>query len=326
MRRREKRESAVEVFALNFVSGSRYLGAYLGPQKELEAWVNPQVEAWAHRVRVLGKISQRHPQSAYDGLGILVQLEWKYLQRTVSRVVTLMGSIEEALRDKFFPTLFGGEEINANFRKILGHSVKNSSLGLPDPQFSAESAYNTSKADSGEMVDYLLGGSSFNYVGHRACVRRANLAARREKMYVDIGDLSRQKELTGGQERNRLHRETINGAWLRDLPHCINGMELYREEFRYNLRLGYGLMPQDNPAMVVVRSSRLSTPYHSQRVALFWSGMMTSQKSGVTLDPGPSSLVLLPTNLKSIVGQYSGRGPGQERVRTVEKPTTELIL
>ena len=43
-----KREFAAEGLTLNFVSGSRYLGAYLGPQEELEAWVKPQVEAWAH--------------------------------------------------------------------------------------------------------------------------------------------------------------------------------------------------------------------------------------------------------------------------------------
>ena len=36
-----KREFAVEGLTLNFVSSSRYLGAYLGPQAELEAWVKP---------------------------------------------------------------------------------------------------------------------------------------------------------------------------------------------------------------------------------------------------------------------------------------------
>ena len=46
----EKREFAVEGLTLNFVSDSRYLGTYLGPQAELEAWLKPQVEAWAHRV------------------------------------------------------------------------------------------------------------------------------------------------------------------------------------------------------------------------------------------------------------------------------------
>ena len=46
-----------EGIVLNFVSESRYLGAYLGPQAELEAWVKPQVKILAHRVRFSAKIS-----------------------------------------------------------------------------------------------------------------------------------------------------------------------------------------------------------------------------------------------------------------------------
>ena len=57
---------------------------------------------------MLAKIAQRHPQSAYAGLGMLLQSEWQYMQRTVHGVGTLMGLIEEALREKFFPALFGG--------------------------------------------------------------------------------------------------------------------------------------------------------------------------------------------------------------------------
>ena len=66
-----------EGLALNLVSGSRYLGYYLGPQEELAAWVKPKVEAWAHWVRVLGKISRRHPQLDYAGLRMSLQLKWK---------------------------------------------------------------------------------------------------------------------------------------------------------------------------------------------------------------------------------------------------------
>ena len=52
-----------------------------------------------------------------------MQLEWQYLQRTVSGVGTLMGPIKESLREKFFPALFRGGEINTDFWKILGYSV-----------------------------------------------------------------------------------------------------------------------------------------------------------------------------------------------------------
>ena len=72
-----KREFSVEGITLNIVSGSRYLGAYLGLQEELKAWVKPQVESWAHGVKVLGKIDQRHPHSAYVGLGMSLQLKWQ---------------------------------------------------------------------------------------------------------------------------------------------------------------------------------------------------------------------------------------------------------
>ena len=103
-----KREFAKEGLCLNFVSGSRYLGAYLGLQEELEAWVKPQVEAWAHGVSILAKISQRQPQSAYASLGMSLQSEWQYLQRTVPGVGTLMAPIEEALREKPPPRYSGG--------------------------------------------------------------------------------------------------------------------------------------------------------------------------------------------------------------------------
>ena len=79
-----------------------------------------------------------------------LKLEWQYLQRTFPGVVTLMGPIEEALREKSPPSLFGGEEIDADFRKILGHRVKHGGLGIPDPRLSADSAYNTSKVASRE--------------------------------------------------------------------------------------------------------------------------------------------------------------------------------
>ena len=79
--------------------------------------------------------------------------------------------------------------------------------------------------------------------------------------------------------------------------------------------------------MVVVRSSRSSTPYHAQRVALFWRGTMMPRRSGAPLKPGPLSLVLLPTNLKSILRQYRGEertgdGACQEGGTATDGPDT----
>ena len=101
---------------------------------------------------------------------------------------------------------------------------------------------------SRELVDSLLGGSVLNYVGHRACVRKASQLARLGKRIVELSVLFKRQEKAGGQEKNRLHRATRNGAWLSAVPHRLNGTELSQEEFRDNIRLRYGLMPQDIPA------------------------------------------------------------------------------
>ena len=169
-----------------------------------------------------------------------LQLECQYLQRTVPVVVTLMGPIEEALREKLPSSIFGGEEIDADFWKILGHRVKHGGLGISDPRFSAECAYNTSKADSMELVDSLLEGSVLNYVGHRACVQKASQLARLSKRIVDMSELYDRKDQAGHQEKNRLHRATRNGSWLSTVPHRINGTELSWEDFRDNFASDMG--------------------------------------------------------------------------------------
>ena len=69
----------------------------MGPREELEEWVRPKVEAWDHMVHILAKIAKRYPQSTYAGLGISLQLELQYLQRTVPGVGSMIGPIKEAL-------------------------------------------------------------------------------------------------------------------------------------------------------------------------------------------------------------------------------------
>ena len=100
----------------------------------------------------------------------------------------------------------------------------------------------------GKLLDSLLGGTTLNYVYHRICIRREIAGARKERKHVELAELDRQKELAGGQERNHLHGAKNNGAWLSAVTHRINGTELSWEKFRDNLRLRYGLMPQDIPA------------------------------------------------------------------------------
>ena len=220
------------------------------------------------------------------------------------------------------------EEINSIFIKILGHRVKHGGLGIPDPRLSAESEYNTSKAASGELVDSFLGGSDLNYVGHRACIRKASLVARRAKIHVELGELSRGKELAGGKKMNRLHRATSNGSWLIAVPHRINGTELSREEFRDNLRLRYGLMPQDISATCDGCGKNFSVEHSLSCPKV---GLVLSRNDDAAKEWGALvSQALVPSAItyesKINSRTVQGGGPEQERGRKEEEPMTERKL
>ena len=67
-------------------------------------------------------------------------------------------------------------------------------------------------------------------------------------MSVELAEIFKRHEQEGCQEKNRLHRATRNGVWISAIPNRLNGKELSWEELWDNIRIIYGLMPQDIPA------------------------------------------------------------------------------
>ena len=80
-----------------------------------------------------------------------------------------------------------------------------------------------------------------------------------------MAEVSRWKDMVGGQERQRLHRESSNRDWLNAILHRINGMELYWEELQDNFFLRYGLKPQ----YISVINHALS--FHVGGLVLVWN-------------------------------------------------------
>ena len=59
--------------------------------------------------------------------------------------------------------------------------------------------------------------------------------------------LTIQKDLADWAGLNRLLKPTENRAWLTDITHCLNVIELSREEFQDNILLRYGIVPLNLP-------------------------------------------------------------------------------
>ena len=124
---------------------------------------------------------------------MLLQLKCQYLQRTVPGVGSLMGPIEDSLIEAFLPALFGGEEVSANLREILGHSVKHRGRSIPDPWLLAKCAYSTSKVASEILVGFLLGCTNPNYVAHNGFIRRASADGRKQWELAEKAVILRRK-------------------------------------------------------------------------------------------------------------------------------------
>ena len=137
-------------------------------------------------------------------------------------------------------------------------------------------------------------------------------------MHVELGELDRRKELAGGQERNHLHRATMNGAWISAVPHHLNGTELSQEEFRDNIFIRYGLMPQDIPAICDGCGEKLLIEH-----ALSYpkGGLVLSRNDGAAKEWGalgsrtlvPSAITYKPKiNSRTVQGESTGAGSLQE--------------
>ena len=115
--------------------------------------------------------------------------------------------------------------------------MKHGGIGISDPQLSEEFAYNISKATSEVLVGSLLGGTNFNYMEHKAYLRRSSADAWKKWEYSDIEVLTRSNELLDGAGLNRLWQAADNGAWLTDITQRLNVMEFSSEEYQGTLLL-----------------------------------------------------------------------------------------
>ena len=109
----------------------------------------------------------------------------------VPGVGILMSTIEDALREALFPAIFIGDYVITKLREILCLSINRVGLGIPDPQLSAECAYNTSKESSDLLVLSLLGGTNLNFVVHKGCGHRVIVNGQKQQEFTKTKALMR---------------------------------------------------------------------------------------------------------------------------------------
>ena len=100
------------------VTGSRYLGGFVGERETEGQWMQEKVEGWAESVRTLAGVARKHPQSAYAGLQKSLQQEWAFMQRVTPGISNAFRPVEEEIAKAFLPALFEGVGDGATGREI----------------------------------------------------------------------------------------------------------------------------------------------------------------------------------------------------------------
>ena len=222
--------------------GRRHLGAALGSQTFVEAYVSGKVEEWIKEIKQLAKIASSQPHAAYAALTHGLTSKWSYLSRTVPHIGDLFLPLENAIRHDLLPALTGRSCFTNQERELFALPIKMGGLGIPDPTRSSNNLFENSEQVTAPLTALILQ-QDLSYpssVEHEQATainkikvqRRHNLSEEAAKLRENIpSDL--QQSMAFASEKGA-------SCWLGVLPLTEHGFDLHKGAFRDALSLCYG--------------------------------------------------------------------------------------
>ena len=118
-------------------------------------------------------------------------------------------------------------------------------MNLRNPEMAADRLFQASKEALGILTTSLRGGTPLDSVAHRAQVRGAGTAARKDKATIEkkAGKRMKDKAVRNKKKLKRLQSMGECGIRISLMPHKLNGMLLSRDEWLDNTWLRYGFKP-----------------------------------------------------------------------------------
>ena len=153
-----KAEYTARGLDVKFVRGHAYLGGFVGSHRLKKEWLEQKVEVWTKAVETLGEVARRYPQAVHAAVTISLQNEWQYVQRVVPDSAPFFSPLERAIRNNLLPPLLGVDrgDIDAEFRELLGQSVKGGGIGIRNPVDTAQFLFEMSNRAAEHLIDSLV--------------------------------------------------------------------------------------------------------------------------------------------------------------------------
>ena len=154
------------------MQSGKFLGEVIGKQAGVESFVTSKVCEWSRYVELLSSIAVDQPQVTYMALTKSLQSGWIFLQRVTSNCSELFGAVEQALTNRFIPSLMG-HDCNTHERLLYSLPVRMGGLNIKNPVTTADSAYSASRSAVHLLVDSIKSQTAFSPVDHYTCVQQS---------------------------------------------------------------------------------------------------------------------------------------------------------
>ena len=170
-----------------------------------------------------------------------MQAEWQYLCRCVPGVGRHLAPVEAAIKTLLIPALLElpADHAQAELSTLLSHGVKAGGMNIRNTETVADRLVQASKEASGILVVSLCGGTPLDFVAHRAQVRGAGAAARKEEVAQEKEAVKRMKDeaVQNKKKLKRLQRMGECGIWISLTSRKLNGKLLSYDEWLDDTRL-----------------------------------------------------------------------------------------
>jgi hypothetical protein len=225
---------------IKVVTGQRFLGGFIGDAAAKCLYVEKKVRQWCGYVDQLASVAVTQPQAAFAALTKSLQCEWSFLQRVVPGCDCLFRPLEQMIRDKFLPKLFGGA-ITEDDRVLLSLPCRLGGLGIRDPTAIATIIHETSRRATRVVIEAIKGDNPYNSQDHRGQLQAATSEMKAQQKQCDLSILETLLSSMDDGRRRAVKRsvEEKTSSWLTVLPLALHHFDLSAIEFRDALALRY---------------------------------------------------------------------------------------
>ena len=222
--------------------GKRHLGAAIGTNSFVESYVKRKVSGWVHEVQRLSSIAVTQPHAAYAAFTHGQTSKWTYLAKTIPDIGDLLKPVENAIRQRFLPSLTGQNAFKDTDRDLMALAVRFGGLGIIDPCRQSTANNNASEKITAPLVALILQQSHTYSSETKAEQLRARKDTRtlRRKQEATASSELKDKLPSNLQKALAVSAEKGASSWLSTLPIEEHGFALHKGAFRDALCLRYG--------------------------------------------------------------------------------------